>query len=68
MQALVFRGPRDISPRAVRRSRADNRQRRHRRRRGEGPFTHRFPLSEGADDDRLFDAREDDVVKVLFTV
>lgn len=35
---------------------------------GEGLFTHRLPMSEGAEGYRLFDAREDDVVKVLFTV
>ncbi len=34
---------------------------------GEGLFTHRLPLSDGAEGYRLFDAREDDVLKVLFT-
>ncbi|MEZ5227703.1 MAG: alcohol dehydrogenase catalytic domain-containing protein [Acidimicrobiales bacterium] len=36
--------------------------------RGDGLFTHRLPLSEGAEGYRLFDAREDDVLKVLFTL
>jgi alcohol dehydrogenase len=31
-------------------------------------FSHRLPLSEGAEGYRLFDAREDDVLKILFTV
>jgi 2-desacetyl-2-hydroxyethyl bacteriochlorophyllide A dehydrogenase len=34
--------------------------------RGDGLFTHRLPLSEGAEGYRLFDAREDGVLKVLF--
>lgn len=34
--------------------------------RAEGLFTHRMPLSEGAEGYRLFDAREDGVVKILF--
>ena len=32
---------------------------------GQGLFTHRFSLSEGAEAFRLFDAREDQVVKIL---
>lgn len=36
--------------------------------RGDGLFTHRLPLSDGAEGYRLFDAREDDVLKVLFTL
>ena len=35
---------------------------------GDGLFTHRLPLSDGAEGYRLFDAREDDVLKVLFTL
>jgi len=36
--------------------------------RGEGLFSHRLPLSEGAEGYRLFDAREDGVIKVMFDV
>lgn len=36
--------------------------------RGRGLFTHTMPLAEGAEGYRLFDAREDGVLKVLFTV
>lgn len=32
-----------------------------------GMFSHRLPLSEGAEGYRLFDARDDDVLKILFT-
>ena len=35
---------------------------------GKGLFTHKFDLSEGAEAYRLFDAREDDVVKVMIDV
>jgi len=35
---------------------------------GEGLFTHKFKLSEGSEAYRLFDAREDDVVKVMIDV
>lgn len=34
--------------------------------RGDGLFTHRLPLSEGAEGYRLFDARDDGVLKILF--
>ena len=34
--------------------------------RAEGLFTHRMPLSEGAEGYRLFDARDDGVFKILF--
>ena len=34
--------------------------------RAEGLFSHRMPLSEGAEGYRLFDAREDGVLKILF--
>lgn len=34
--------------------------------RADGLFTHRMPLSEGAEGYRLFDAREDGVFKILF--
>ncbi len=34
--------------------------------RAEGLFTHRMPLSEGAEGYRLFDARDDGVLKILF--
>ena len=33
---------------------------------GDGLFTHRLPLSEGAEGYRLFDARADGVLKILF--
>ena len=33
-----------------------------------GLFSHHLPLSEGAEGYRIFDAREDDVVKILFRV
>ncbi len=35
---------------------------------GEGIFTHRFKLSDGAEAYRLFDAREDGVIKVMINV
>lgn len=34
--------------------------------RGDGLFTHRMPLSEGAEGYRMFNAREDGVLKILF--
>ena len=33
---------------------------------GEGIFTHRMPLSAGAEGYRMFDAREDGVMKIMF--
>ena len=33
---------------------------------GDGLFTHRLPLSAGAEAYRMFDAREDGVMKVMF--
>lgn len=35
---------------------------------GEGLFTHHFDLSQGAEAYRLFEAREDGVIKVMITV
>ena len=36
--------------------------------RGEGLFSHHLPLSEGAEGYRLFDSRDDGVLKILFRV
>ncbi len=36
--------------------------------RGEGLFSHRLPLAEGAEGYRLFDSRAEGVLKILFQV